>query len=71
MDLEKEIQNLVSETEDTLKRAEADIRKFTLEIEREVGIKSNEAQPRIKRAMADTVRRTINELEKLEERLRQ
>ncbi len=71
MDLEKEIRNLLSEIEGTLKRAETDIRKFTQEIEREAGIKSNEAQPRIKRAMADTVHRTITELEKLEERLRQ
>ncbi len=71
MDLEKEIGNLVSEIESTLRRAETDIRRFTQEIEKEAGIKSNEVQPRIKRAMADTVRRTITELEKFEERLRE
>jgi hypothetical protein len=61
---------LGGEIEGTLKGGETDIGRLIQEIENEAGRKSNEARPRVKRAMAETVRRTIVELEKIEERLK-
>jgi hypothetical protein len=61
---------LGGEIEGTLKGGETDIGRLIQEIENETGRKSNEARPRVKRAMAETVRRTIVELEKSEERLK-
>lgn len=70
MNLETEVRNFVREIEDTLKRTETDIRRLTQEIEHEADRKSSEAQPRVKRATAEAVHRTIVELEKIEERLK-
>jgi hypothetical protein len=71
MGLEMEVRDFLHEIGDDLKKAETDIIKFAEEIEKEAGRRSNETQPRVKKAMAVTVRRTITELEKLEEWLKQ
>ena len=71
MDPETEIRNFVQEIEGTLKKVEADVNKFTQQIEAEANKRSKEAEPEIKRVMADTIHKTITELEKLERRLRQ
>jgi len=71
MDVEAEIRNFVQEIEGTLKKVQADVDKFTQQIETEANRRSRTAEPEIKRAMADTIRKTITELEKIERRLRQ
>ena len=71
MDLETEIRNLVQEIDGTLKKTQGDLNRFTQQIETEADRRSREAEPQIKRAMADSIRRTITELEKIEQRLRQ
>jgi hypothetical protein len=70
MDLEAEVRNIVHEIEGTLKQAETDIKRATQELHQEAGRKTSEMQPQVKRAIADSIRRTITELEKIENRLR-
>lgn len=70
MDLEEEIRNLFREIEYTLKQAETDIRRASQELQQQVGRQANEMQPQVKQAIAETIRKTITELEKLETRLR-
>ena len=70
MDLEGDIRNFIREIEDTLKQAEADITKVTQELQQQAVKQTNEMQPQVKRAIADTIRKTVTELEKIENRLR-
>lgn len=70
MDLEEEIRNLFREIEYTLKQAETDIRRAGQELQQQVGRQANEMQPQVKQAIAETIRKTITELEKIETRLR-
>ena len=71
MDLDTEVRSFVQEFEGTLKKVEADVDRFAEQIETEANRRSREAEPEIKRAMADSIHRTITELEKIERRLRQ
>jgi hypothetical protein len=50
--------------------AEADIRKLSQELQELAGNKTNEMNPQVKRAIAETIRKTITELEKIETRLK-
>ena len=70
MDLEGEVRDFIHEIEDTLKQAEAEIRKASQELQQQTGKKTSEMQPQVKRAIAETIRKTITELEKIETRLR-
>jgi len=70
MDLEAEVRNFVREIEGTLKQAETDIRRVTQELEQQAGRKTDEMQPQVKRTIAEAIRKTITELEKIEARLR-
>ena len=71
MDLDTEIRNFIQEMESTLKKVETDANRLAQQIETEANRRSREAEPKIKHAMADTIRRTITELEKIEQRLRE
>jgi F0F1-type ATP synthase membrane subunit b/b' len=70
MDLEAEVRSFVREIEGTLKQAETDIRRVTQELEQQAGRKTDEMQPQVKRTIAEAIRKTITELEKIEARLR-
>ena len=70
MDLDSQIRNFVREIEDTLNQAETEIKKVSQELLEQAEKKTNEMQPEVKRAVADTIRKTITELEKIEARLR-
>ena len=70
MDLEGEVRNFVHEVEETLKQAETDIRRVTQELQQQADRKAVVLQPQIKLAVAETIRKTITELEKIETRLR-
>ena len=70
MDLEAEVRNFVHEIEETLKQAETDIRRVTQELQQQADRKAVVLQPQIKLAVAETIRKTITELEKIETRLR-
>jgi len=70
MDLEGDVRNFFRETEDALKQAEIDIRTLSQELQQQAGRQANEMQPQVKRAIAETIRKTITELEKIETRLR-
>ena len=71
MDTETEVRNFVQEIEGTLKKVEADVDKFTQQIETKANKRSREAELEIKRRTADNIHKTITELEKIERRLRQ
>ena len=70
MDLEAEVRNFVHEIEDALKQAETEIRRVTRELEQQAGRKTYEMEPQVKRTIAEAIRKTITELEKIETRLR-
>jgi len=70
MDLEGDVRNFFREIEDALKQAEIDIRTLSQELQQQAGRQANEVQPQVKRAIAETIRKTITELEKIETRLR-
>jgi F0F1-type ATP synthase membrane subunit b/b' len=70
MDLDSDIKNFVREIEGTLNQAEMEIKKVSQELQQQAERKTNEMQPQVKRAVADTIRKTITELEKIEARLR-
>jgi len=71
VDLDTEVRSFVQEFEGTLKKLEADVDRFAEQIETEANRRSKEAEPEIKRAVADSIHRSITELEKIERRLRQ
>jgi hypothetical protein len=71
MDVETEVRNFVQEIEGTMKKVEADVDKFTQQIETKADKSSKEAALEIKRRTADNIHKTIIELEKIEQRLRQ
>jgi len=70
MDLEAEVRNFVHEIEDALKQAETEIRRVTQHLEQQAGRKTYEMEPQVKRTIAEAIRKTITELEKIETRLR-
>jgi polyhydroxyalkanoate synthesis regulator phasin len=70
MDLEAEVRNFIRDIEGTLNQAEAEIRKVSQDLQQQAGKKTNEMQPQVKRAIAETIRKTITELERIEARLR-
>ncbi len=70
MDLDGEVRNFFREIQDTLNQAEEEARRISQELQQQAGKQTNEIQPQVKRAIAETIRKTITELEKIETRLR-
>jgi vacuolar-type H+-ATPase subunit E/Vma4 len=73
MDLGNEMRDLVHDIEDDareiLKGAKENARSLAEGVQKKTGRSSNRLRPRLRRAAAATVRRTIRELEKIEDRL--
>lgn len=70
MDLESEARNFAREIEMTLKQAETDIRRASQQLQQQADMKTKQIQPQVKRTVAESIRRTITELEKIESRLK-
>ncbi len=70
MGLEIEFRNFIREIEDALNQAQAEINKAIQELQTQTGKATKEMQPQVKRALADSIRKTVTELEKIETRLR-